>query len=175
MRSSGDEPVMMEGLQPRHVCMAAERTRRPSRSRGDTVLVFFSLTNQVVRRRWNLILAIRLSLCVGRSTCYFFWTTRRNLSGRGATHGERMKKLAPLSCYESTLCSPSLLVSSFFFLVGDLSFARLRHFGNLYALVVLDCAPVVLDCAYVSIFNNTWVIEFYRLCSDMCGCAREYL
>ena len=34
-------------------------------------------------------------------------------------------------------------------LVGDLSFARLRHFGNLYALVVLDYALVVLDCALV--------------------------
>ena len=35
------------------------------------------------------------------------------------------------------------------FLVDDLSFARLRHFGNLYALVVLDYALVVLDCALV--------------------------
>ena len=41
------------------------------------------------------------------------------------------------------------MVSSFFFLVDDLSFAHLRHFGNLYALVVVDYALVVLDCALV--------------------------
>jgi hypothetical protein len=73
-------------------------------------------------------------------------------------------------------------VGFLFFLVGDLSFARLRHFGNLYALVVLDYALVLLDCAlavlaltlyrvfygaFVTYYDilNKLVIEFYRLCT----------